>query len=144
MKNKFFTRKFWITPNTVGDIRREVMMKFYKLGEIEMKFAEIIWKNEPLTSRELTVLAQKELSWNRSTTYTILRKLCQKGYFQNENATVTSKMSKEEYKSIQSEQFVDESFEGSLPSFLASFTKRKKLSSKEIKEIKDLIESSED
>lgn len=119
-------------------------MEFYKLGEIETKFAEIIWENEPLTSKELTVLAEKKLSWNRSTTYTILRKLCQKGYFQNENAIVTSKMSKEEYKSIQSEQFVEESFEGSLPSFLASFTKRKKLSRKEIQEIKALIENTED
>ncbi|MFI3114900.1 MAG: BlaI/MecI/CopY family transcriptional regulator [Clostridia bacterium] len=118
-------------------------MEFYKLGEIEMKFAEIIWENEPLTSRELTVIAEEKLTWNRSTTYTILRKLCQKGYFQNENAVVISKMSKEEYKLIQSEQFVVDTFEGSLPSFLASFIKSKKLSRKDIEEIKALIESTE-
>ncbi len=119
-------------------------MEFYKLGEIEMKFAEIVWENEPLSSRELTVKAEEKLTWNRSTTYTILRKLCQKGILQNENAVVTSKISLMQYKSIQSEQFVVETFEGSVPSFLASFIKSKKLSSKDIEEIKALIESTED
>ncbi len=111
----------------------------YKLGEIEMQFADIIWKNEPLTSRELTVLAEQELTWNRSTTYTILRKLCEKGIFQNEKAQVTSLISKAEYTAMQSERFVADTFKGSLPSFLASFTMRKKLSDSEITEIMNII-----
>ncbi len=112
----------------------------YKLGEIEMQFAEIIWNNEPLTSKELTVIAEKELSWNRSTTYTILRKLCQKGIFQNEKAVVTSLVSRAEYTAMQSEKFVEDTFKGSLPSFLASFTTRKKLSDSEISEIMKIID----
>ncbi len=112
----------------------------YKLGEIEMQFADIIWQNEPLSSRELTVLAEKELSWNRSTTYTILRKLCEKGIFQNEKAQVTSLVSKVEYTAMQSEQFVEDTFKGSLPGFLASFTTRKKLSDNEISEIMKIID----
>ncbi len=96
-------------------------MVTYKLGEIEMKFAEIIWDNEPLTSRELTVLAEEKLNWNRSTTYTILRKLCEKGIFQNESATVTALITKEEYTSMQTEKFVEEQFAGSLPKFFAAF-----------------------
>ena len=90
----------------------------YKLGEIEMKFAEIIWHNEPLTSRELTVLAEQKLNWNRSTTYTILRKLCEKGIFQNDSATVTALVTKEEYIDMQTQKFVEEEFAGSLPRFL--------------------------
>ncbi len=112
----------------------------YKLGEVEMKFAEIIWENQPLSSKELTVLAEEKLKWNRSTTYTILRKLCQKGIFSNDKATVTSLISKEEYTAIQSEKFVDETFSGSLPSFLASFSTRKKLSKKEIDDIQKIID----
>ncbi len=112
----------------------------YKLGEIEMQFADIIWQNEPLSSRELTVLAEKELSWNRSTTYTILRKLCTKGVFRNEKAQVTSLVSKAEYTAMQSERFVEDTFSGSLPSFLASFTTRKKLSDREISEIMKIID----
>ncbi len=116
----------------------------YKLGEIEMQFADIIWKNEPLSSRELTVLAEKELSWNRSTTYTILRKLCSKGIFQNEKAQVTSLISKAEYTAMQSERFIEDTFKGSLPSFLASFTMRKKLSDSEIAEIMKIIDGSKE
>ncbi len=112
----------------------------YKLGEVEMQFADIIWENEPLTSRELTVLAEKALSWNRSTTYTILRKLCQKGIFQNEKSKVTSLVSKAEYTAMQSERFVEDTFSGSLPNFLASFSLKKKLSDKEIDEIQAFID----
>ncbi len=112
----------------------------YKLGEIEMQFADIIWQNEPLSSRELTVLCEKQLSWNRSTTYTILRKLCTKGFFNNEKAQVTSLISKAEYTAMQSERFVEDTFKGSLPSFLASFTMRKKLTDSEIDEIMKIID----
>ncbi len=116
----------------------------YKLGEIEMQFADIIWKHEPLTSKELSVLAEAELNWNRSTSYTILRKLSTKGFFRNDKAIVTSLVSKEEYAAMQSEKFVEDTFQGSLPSFLASFTKRKQLSDKEIDEIIAIIEKNKE
>lgn len=112
----------------------------YKLGEIEMRFADIIWNNEPLSSGELVKLAEKELSWNRSTTYTILRRLCQRGMFQNEKGAVTSLISKADFISAQSEKFVEETFSGSLPKFLASFARRKNLSGKEIEEIQKFID----
>lgn len=111
-----------------------------RLGEIEARFADIIWQNEPLHSRVLAELAEKELSWKKSTTYTILKRLCERGIFQNSNGTVTSLVSKEEFHALQSEKFVDETFHGSLPAFLAAFGSRKKLSEEEIRELTKLIE----
>lgn len=112
----------------------------YKLGDVEMRFADIIWNNNPLSSGELVKLAEKELSWNKSTTYTILRRLCQRGIFQNNKGTVTSLVSKADFISAQSEKFVEETFSGSLPKFLASFAMRKKLSHREIEEIQKFID----
>ena len=115
-------------------------MAEYKLGEIEMVFADIIWNNEPLNSGELVKLAEKELSWKKSTTYTILRKLCEREIFKNENSIVTSLISKEEFLAKQSEKFVHETFAGSLPKFLSAFTMKKKLSKKDIEELQKLID----
>lgn len=112
-----------------------------KLGEIESRFANIIWRNEPLHSRVLAELAQAELSWKRSTTYTILKRLCERGIFQNRNGTVTSLVSKEEFHALQSQKFVDETFDGSLPAFLAAFGTRKKLSDEEVNELKKVIDA---
>jgi len=98
------------------------------LGAVEARFADLIWKYEPLSSRALVALCGEELGWKKSTTYTVLKRLCDKGIFQNENGTVTSRMTKEEYAAAQSEKFVEDTFGGSLPAFLAAFTKRKKLS----------------
>lgn len=112
----------------------------YNLGEVEMRFCDIVWQHEPLLSGELVKLAEAALSWKKSTTYTILRKLCQKNILQNENGTVSSLVSKVEYKAIQSEKFVEETFSGSLPSFLAAFTMRKKLSKAEITKIQQFID----
>ena len=112
-----------------------------KLGVVEFRFAEIIWGNEPLTSRELVERAKEELDWNKSTTYTILRRLCERGIFVNEGGTVSSIISKNEFFSVQSEQFVDETFDGSLPAFIAAFTRRKKLSKSEIDEIQAMIDT---
>lgn len=116
-------------------------MSDLKLGAVESRFAEIIWQNEPIASGALVKLCEKELSWKKPTTYTVLRKLCERGIFQNENGTVSSKIKKDEFYAMQSEQFVEETFEGSLPSFLASFSKRKKLSKKDIAEIEKMINS---
>lgn len=116
-------------------------MTAYKLGDIEMRFADLIWTNEPIPSGELVKLAEENISWKKSTTYTILRKLCEKGIFQNENGFVTSLVSKAEYISMQSERFVEETFSGSLPQFIASFAMRKTLSDKELAEIQRLIDT---
>ena len=115
-------------------------MEEYKLGLVETKFAEIIWTNEPLTSRELVQLCQSELEWKKSTTYTVLKKLCDKGYFKNEDGIVSSMIGKSEYFAMQSEKFVEETFAGSLPAFLAAFTKRKNLTAQEIAQIRSLID----
>ena len=115
-------------------------MEKYKLGEMEQKFADLIWEHEPISSRRLTELCEKAFSWKRTTTYTMLKRLCERAIFQNESGTVTSLMSKSEFGAAQGEQFLTETFDGSLPRFLAAFTRRKKLSEKEIKEIQKLID----
>lgn len=115
-------------------------MAEYKLGEVEMRFANLIWDNEPISSGELAKLSEKELNWKKSTTYTILRRVCDRGLFQNEKGTVTSLVSREEFHAMQSRQFVEESFSGSLPKFLAAFTSKSKLSESEIRELQEIIE----
>lgn len=115
-------------------------MAEYGLGEVEMKFAGFIWENEPISSGELAKISEKELDWKRSTTYTILKRLCEKGIFQNVKGIVTSLVSFQEFQAKQSEKFVEEKFEGSLPSFVAAFCSRKKLSREEIEELKKIIE----
>ena len=116
-------------------------MPEYSMGVVEMRFAEIIWEHEPVSSGELVKLCEQELRWKKSTTYTVLRRLCQKGIFTSENGIVTSLLSKQMFQARQSEEIIEESFEGSLPAFVAAFTSRKKLSKKEIKELKKIIEN---
>lgn len=116
-------------------------MDDYKLGAVESRFADIIWNHEPLPSRALVALCQAELNWKKPTTYTVLRKLCERGIFQNVDGMVTSVLSRQEFYARQSEQFVDEIFDGSLPAFLAAFTTRKALSQKEVEEIRRMIDS---
>ena len=111
-----------------------------KLGAVETRFAEIIWRNEPLTTGQLVRICAAELQWKRTTTYTVLKKLSEKGIFKTENSIVSAVISRQEYEALQSEQFVDENFKGSLPAFLAAFGTRKKLTDKEIDEMKALIE----
>ena len=116
-------------------------MAEYKLGEVESIFADIIWNNEPLSSRRLAQLAEERLNWKRTTTYTILKRLCDRELFQNENGKVTSLVSREEFYARRSEQFVEDTFQGSLPAFLAAFGSRKKLSDAEIDELQKVIDS---
>lgn len=111
-----------------------------KMGVVESRFADIIWQREPVSSTELVKLAAKELQWKKSTTYTVLKRLCQRGIFQNEGGTVTSLLSREEFCALQSEQFVDDTFHGSLPAFFAAFTTRKKLSQTEYDQLQALID----
>lgn len=116
--------------------------KDYRLGLVEAQFADIVWENEPLSSRELVELCLDKLEWKKSTTYTVLKKFCDREIFQNQNGTVTSLLSKKEFYALQSEQVVEESFDGSLPAFVAAFTRNKKLTEKEIQEIQKLIDAS--
>lgn len=116
-------------------------MEKYKLGEKEQRFAELIWEKEPIHSGELVKLCELEFDWKKSTTYTMLKRLCQRSIFDNTNGLVTAVLSKEDFVAKQSEQFISDTFEGSLPKFLAAFTKRKKISSKEIDEIQKLIDN---
>lgn len=119
-------------------------MEEIRLGVVEEHFADIIWQNEPISSGELVRLCEKELNWKKSTTYTVLRKLCDRGIFKNENGAVTSLLLKDEFFAIQSEKFIDETFKGSLPAFIAAFSKRKKLTSREVDEIRRMIDSYEE
>ena len=114
-----------------------------KLGVVEAHFADIIWANEPVSSGELVKLCEKELGWKKPTTYTVLRKLCERGIFQNTNGTVTSCYSKETFHAMRSEQFVQETYQGSLPAFIAAFTDRKELSKQDIAEIRAMIDAYE-
>ena len=115
-------------------------MKEFSLGEIEMRFAELIWGNEPVSSSALVRLAEKEFAWKKSTTYTVLRRLCEKGIFINEGGTVRSLLSRSELLSAQSRRFVDSTFSGSLPMFLAAFSNGRKLTEEEIAEIRRIID----
>lgn len=118
-------------------------MAEYRLGEAEMQFAEIIWEKEPVSSGELVKLCAEKLNWKKSTTHTVLRRICEKGLFQNQNGLVQSLVGKEDFFAGQSEKFVEESFGGSLPRFLAAFTSRKKISEKEIQEIQKIIQQNQ-
>ena len=111
-----------------------------KLGVVESQFAQIVWDNEPLSSGELVKLCEKLLQWKKSTTYTVLKKLCERGFFVNDNGTVTSLISREEYDSLRSEKFVEDAFEGSLPAFIAAFTKHQEISDSEIDALQQMID----
>ncbi len=110
------------------------------MGALESKFADIIWSREPLASKELVKLAEEELSWKSTTSYTVLKRLCERGIFRLQDKVVTSLITREEFYGMRSEQFVDEAFDGSLPAFIAAFGTRKKLSEKEVEELKALID----
>lgn len=111
-----------------------------KMGLLESKFADFIWNNEPMASGQLVKMAEKELSWKSTTSYTVLKRLCDRGIFQNQGGTVTSLISRDEFYALQSERFVEETFDGSLPAFLAAFGSRKKMSDAEIEDLKKIID----
>lgn len=119
-------------------------MEDMKLGLVESRFADIVWANEPIHSRELVKLCSKELEWKKSTTYTVLKKLCDRGLFQNQDGMVSAVISKEEFHAIQSEKFVKDTFDGSLPQFISAFTSRKALTRGEILQIRRMIDAYEE
>lgn len=114
-------------------------METYKLGEMEQRFAELIWKRAPVRTRELVEACARDFGWKRTTTYTMLKRLCERGIFALEEGCVTARMTREEFQAAQGEQFLSENFGGSLPGFIAAFTRRNRLSDGEIEEIEALI-----
>ena len=116
-------------------------MSEIELGAVQERFADLVWEHEPIGSGELVKLCERELRWKKPTTYTVLRKLCEKGLLQNERGVVTSRVSKEEFYSSKSEQVVRESFQGSLPAFVAAFISRKTLTAGEAEEIQRMIDA---
>lgn len=112
----------------------------YRLAEGEARFAKLIWQSEPITSPELVKLCEKEFAWKKSTTYTVLKKLCDRGIFRNENAVVTSLISEDEFNGYKSRKFVEDSFGGSIPRFLTAFMGGEKLTREQAEEIKQLID----
>lgn len=119
-------------------------MNDIKQGTAQAKFADIIWDNEPISSSELSKKSKEILGWKKTTSFTVLKRLCNKGIFQNIKGTVTSLLSREEYYSMKSEKFVEEVFSGSLPAFVAAFTSRRRLTSEEVKELRELVERYEE
>lgn len=111
-----------------------------RLGAVESQFADIIWKNAPLSSRELVKLCQQQLEWKKSTTYTVLKKLCDRGIFQNEDGLVTPLVSRQEFHARQSQRFVEETFQGSLPAFISAFASGKKLSPQDVRDIRRMLD----
>ena len=116
-------------------------MEQTELGEVQERFAKIVWANAPIPSGELVKLCEKELNWKKPTTYTVLRKLCERGLFENDNGVVRTLVPQETFYAAKSEQFVDNTFNGSLPAFLTAFTARKGLSDEEADEIVRMIEA---
>lgn len=116
-------------------------MDDFRLGVVETRFAELIWAHEPLSSGELVKLCARELEWKKSTTYTVLKKLCDRGLFQNQEGIVTSIVSRQEFQSRQSRRFVEDTFSGSLPAFIAAFADWGNLTDRDISEIRKMIDA---
>jgi len=112
-----------------------------ELGAVQERFADIVWSHEPVSSGELVKICEKELNWKKPTTYTVLRKLCEKGLLQNVDGIVTSLIPRDEFYSVKSEQIVEGSFEGSLPAFIAAFISRKNITAQEADEIQKMIDA---
>lgn len=115
-----------------------------RLGAVESRFADIIWNSEPISSTELARQSEALLQWKKSTSFTVLKRLCEKGIFQNQKGTVTSRISREEFYALQSEKFVEETFDGSIPAFLTAFTARKKLTPEDVVYLRRIVEEYEE
>ena len=139
---------FLIIMSTHGRLERSTKnrqgganMSDLRLGVIESRFADMIWEKEPVSTAELVKRAGGEFAWKRTTTYTVLKRLCERGIFRLEDSVVTSLISRDDFYAMQSEKFVSENFGGSLPAFFAAFTARKGISSEELQEIRRMIDS---
>lgn len=119
-------------------------MDFIKLGDCDYRFMNIVWEHSPVKSGELVKICEEQLGWKKSTTYTIIKKMGEKGLLKNEQATVTALISKEKVQKAESEYFVERTFNGSLPQFVAAFLGGKKLSRQDAAELKSMIEQYEE
>ena len=117
-----------------------INMNDIQMGAVESRFADIIWEREPVLTTELVKAGEEKLKWKKTTTYTVLKRLCEKGIFKNEGGTVSSIISRDDFYSIRSERFVEEEFCGSLPAFLCAFTKRKSLTDDEVAALRKMVE----
>lgn len=115
-------------------------MNDFKIGSAEARFADLIWAHEPVTSGEMARLGADQFNWKKTTSFTVLKRLCDRGIFRNEGGVVTSLISREDFYARHSQQYVEEAFGGSLPAFLTAFGTRKKLSDREIDELERIIE----
>jgi len=115
-------------------------MKKYKLGKMEQKFANLIWKNAPVSTHDLIMLCSESFDWKRTTTYTMLKRLCDRELFVTDNGIVKIILSKEDFSTEKGKEFLDETFDGSMPRFITAFTRRGKLNEKEVQEIQQLID----
>lgn len=118
-----------------------IQLDIPKIYESEYRFCLILWEQEPINSTKLMQLCKARLGWSKATTYTVIRRLADRGVLQNENATVSSLVSKEEVQVAELDEFVDRTFEGSIPAFIAAFAKTKKLSREEIEQLQQMIDS---
>lgn len=118
-------------------------MQDMTMGAVEARFAALIWDNEPITAAELAKLADQALKWKKTTAYTALKRLCDKGIFRNDGGTVTSILSREEYRALQSRRFLQDNCGGSLPAFIAAFTRRGELSPKDLEDIRKMLDDYE-
>lgn len=119
-------------------------METPKVFESEYRFCLILWENEPINSTKLAKLCNEKLGWSRTTTYTVIRRLSDRGVVKNENAVVTSLVSKDQVQAAEIDELVEKTFQGSIPAFIAAFTKRKKLSGEEVEEIRRMMDRYED
>lgn len=119
-------------------------METPKIFESEYRFCLLLWENEPVNSTKLVALCKDNLGWSKATTYTVIRRLSERGVIKNENTIVSSLISKEEAQSSRLEEMLEETFEGSMPAFIAAFSKSKKLSKSEVDQLQALINSFEE
>lgn len=111
-----------------------------KIFESEYRFCLILWKNEPISSSNLAKICKEELGWSRTTTYTVIKRLTERGVLKNEDSMISSLVTKEEVQVSEMEEMMEKTFEGSLPAFIAAFAKKQKLSEKDMEEIRRIIE----
>lgn len=114
-------------------------MSEYQMGPIESRFADMIWENEPITAAELARRCENVFHWKKTTTYTVLKRLCTKGLFETVSGVVTSLVSKQDFDAKQSQEFVDTHFDGCFPSFLAAFTTKRRLTAEEVAALRKIM-----
>lgn len=135
----------WITNGRIMKRRKEVIkMSELQMGTNESRFADIVWENEPVTTADLVKFGEETFNWKKTTTYTVLKRLCNKGIFKMEKSIVTSLMSRDEFYAKRSEIIVKEEFEGSLPLFLSAFSSRNKLTAEEVAKLREMIDNYEE